>query len=287
MKKLLNEPLVHFIVLGGLLFLIYGLVNGHESSPEDNTIYIADTDIERLVQAYQKNWNALPDSLTLRNLLKEDIKSEIFYREALRMQLDHNDEIIRRRLKQKYEFLIKDLSDMQQPTTKILEDFYEKHANSYQSPPRLSFGQVYFSPDKRKYPKADAAKLLNTIQNQTDVNQLKGLGDNFHLQHYYANRTFESVWQLFGRDFADSLFAIKKTGWAATPITSGYGEHLVLITSFKKSEQLPFEAVKDKVMQDWKAYQLKQYNEQLFDNLQMEYDIVYDLDKWKNIVQWK
>ena len=285
MKKILAEPLVHFILLGGLLFIIYGFLNRNEDNPEEDTIYIEDTDIERLVQAYRQNWNTLPDSITLHNLLQEEIKSEIFYREALRMQLDHNDEIIRRRLKQKYEFLIKDLSDMQQPTEEILRTFYKEHPNNYKSANKISFGQIYFSPDTRDNPKADAELLLPSIQDKTDVTQFKGFGDNFHLQAYYADRDFEAIWQLFGRDFAEAVFKLPQIGWATTPITSGYGQHLVYITDIKQSEVLPFDQIKANVEQDWKSNQLNQYNEQLFKNLQQEYKVVYDLDKWKKIME--
>jgi len=90
-----------------------------------NFIQMDNSDIERLKKAYQQNWSTAPDSASLAKLVEEEVKAEVFYREALRMQLDHNDEIIRRRLKQKYEFLVKDLADSQQPTLEELKRFYE------------------------------------------------------------------------------------------------------------------------------------------------------------------
>ena len=109
MSRLIREPLVHFLLIGGGLFILYSFLHPEENRLDNNTILIVDSDVDRLIKAYQQNWNTRPDSSTLQKLLEEEIKSEIFYREALRMQLDHNDEIIRRRLKQKYEFLVKDL----------------------------------------------------------------------------------------------------------------------------------------------------------------------------------
>ncbi len=283
MSQLLREPLVHFLLLGAGLFLLYGFLNQKEESLESNTIYIEESDIERLVKTYRQNWNVLPDSSTLQNLINEEIKSEIFYREALKMKLDHNDEIIRRRLKQKYEFLVKDLADTQQPTTEALRTFYQENTALYKAPAKISFSQIYFSPDKRKKPWEDASKLLEQlIIQKTQPKELKGLGDHFHLQQYFAARDYNDTRQLFGQDFAKKLFQIKKIGWAA-PIQSGYGIHLVHIASTQKAQIKPFEAVEAKVAEDWKLAQRQFYNERLYQNLLKQYEVKYNSSNWEKI----
>lgn len=281
MKKLLREPLVHFLLIGGALFLLYSFLNPNQEQLDNNIIKIEDSDVERLIKAYQQNWNSPPDSSTLKSLLEDEIKSEVFYREAIAMQLDHNDEIIRRRLKQKYEFLVKDLADSQQPTETELQDFYKENAHFYKEPNKLSFSQIYFSPDQRTQPLKDAQGVLNQlIKKENDSASLKKFGDSFHLQTYFAERDYNDVRQLFGQDFAKAIFGVVKEGWAA-PIQSGYGIHLVNITDIQNEQLRPFAAVKDRVVADWKIAQQRLYNEQLYENLLKKYEVEYDLSKWE------
>jgi len=280
MKKLWREPLLHFLLIGGGLFFLYSFLNPSEEQIANNVIKIDDSDVERLIKAYEQNWSSPPDSATLKSLLKEEIKAEVFYREALRMQLDHNDEIIRRRLKQKYEFLVKDLADSQQPNEETLRAFYKEKAEFYKEPTKLSFSQVYFSPDKRQQPLADAQGVLKQVMSQPEGKvEVKQLGDNFHLQNYFAERDYNDVRQLFGQDFAKAIFGLEKEGWTQ-PIQSGYGVHLVNITTIQNELIKPYEEVKDNVLADWKIAQQSLYNEQLYENLLQKYEVDYDLGKW-------
>lgn len=280
MQKILKEPLFHFLLIGGGLFFLYSFLNPSAEQLENKVIRIEESDVQRLIKAYEQNWSAPPDSATLKSLLKEEIKAEVFYREALRMQLDHNDEIIRRRLKQKYEFLVKDLADSQQPSDKELQAFYEKNGSLYQEPTKYSFAQIYFSPDKRKRPLDDAQSILNQLRNSKEKEtDIKKLGDSFHLQQYFAERDYNDVRQLFGQDFSKALFVQKAIGWTP-PIRSGYGIHLVNITAIQNESVRPFDQVKDKVVADWKIGQQQLYNEQLYKNLLEKYEVDYDLEKW-------
>jgi len=280
MQKLLREPLTHFLLIGAGLFFLYSFLNPIEEQIDNNVIRIEESDVQRLMKAYEQNWNALPDSATLKSLLKEEIKAEVFYREALRMQLDHNDEIIRRRLKQKYEFLVKDLADSQQPNDAELTTFYNENPALYKEATKLSFSQIYFSPDKRENPRGDALTLLNRlIQQKEKADNLKGLGDAFHLQQYFAERDYNDVRQLFGQDFAKAIFTLDKEGWV-DPIVSGYGIHLVNITAIQDESIKPFDEVKNKVIGDWKIAKQQLYNEQLYENLLKKYEVEYDLEKW-------
>ena len=283
MKNLLKEPLLHFLLIGGGLFFLYSFLNPNEEQIANNVIKIEESDVDRLVKAYEQNWSSPPDKETLKSLLTEEIKSEVFYREALRMQLDHNDEIIRRRLKQKYEFLVKDLADSQQPNEAALKAFYEEKSELYKEPTKLSFSQIYFSPDKRQQPLADAQGILQQVLSQPAKEiEPKQLSDNFHLQNYFADRDYNDVRQLFGQDFAKAIFSLEKEGWSS-PIQSGYGIHLVNITTIQNELIKPYEVVKENVLADWKIAQQGLYNEQLYENLLQKYEVEYDLGKWKEL----
>jgi len=252
MKNLLKEPLLHFLLIGGGLFFLYSFLNPNEEQIANNVIKIEESDVDRLVKAYEQNWSTPPDKETLKSLLTEEIKSEVFYREALRMQLDHNDEIIRRRLKQKYEFLVKDLADSQQPNEAALKAFYEEKSELYKEPTKLSFSQIYFSPDKRQQPLADAQGVLQQVLSQpTKEVAPKQLSDNFHLQNYFADRDYNDVRQLFGQDFAKAIFSLEKEGWSS-PVQSGYGIHLVNITTIQNELIKPYQETTRYWVQVWR-----------------------------------
>ncbi len=284
MKKIIEEPLVHFLLLGGLIFVLYGFLNRNNENPAGNTIIIQDSDVLRLTKAYQQSWNKTPDAATLKDLIDNEVESEMLYREALRLNLDHNDEIIRRRLKQKYEFLVKDLSISSPPTDAELKQFYKENPSNYQSSERLTFHQIYFSPDLRSNPLEDAKAFYEQIKSKSiEVIEASKNGDAFHLQHYYSNRDFASTRQVFGKDFANAIFENPKMGWL-TPVVSGYGIHLVYISNITKGEVIDFEIVKEQVLQGWQQAKLAIYNKNLLDNLTKQYEIVYDLNEYEKLV---
>ena len=276
-SQLIKEPLLHFLLLGGALFLLYSFLNKDEERPEDFTIHITQSDIDRLTSAYEKNWSTSPDSATLDLLIKDEIKTEMLYREALRMNLDHNDEIIRRRLKQKYEFLVKDLVSLEQASVTTFETYYKENIDRYNSPKKISFSQIYFSPDKRADPLQAAETMYQQIKAQSLPSDLKGYGDNFHLPAYFANKDVGDIRQALGKQFADAIFTIKNIGWNV-PIRSGYGAHLIWIHSINDSTVLPFSQVKAQVAQDWEQEQQTRYNDQLYKNLSEQYEVTYSFE---------
>ena len=105
-KKIITEPLFHFFLIGLAIFGLYNFVNPASEDTSNRTIHIDKNVINRLSQVYEQNWKKPPDSTQLQQLIALEVKMEIFYREALRMNLEHSDEIVRRRLSQKYEFLM-------------------------------------------------------------------------------------------------------------------------------------------------------------------------------------
>lgn len=273
MNKFLKEPLVHFLLIGACLFVLYAWVQPDQMG-EKETILITDYELDRLVKAYEKNWNRKPDSLSLERLLEEHIRSEVFYREALAMNLEHNDEIIKRRLRQKYEFLVKDLSEQNVPNSAELQAFYQANLQQYQSDRKVSFSQAYFSPDRRPNPKEDAGMVWEKLKGK-EAETLKSYGDDFHLQDYYAKRTYRDLVQNYGKTFTDTLFAKKTLGWQ-TPIESGYGYHLIYLSDIEEAKTLDFEQVKNRVLEDWKNSELENFNEELYQGLKKKYEVVHE-----------
>src|SRR5688572_33276496 len=148
MKKLFREPLVHFCVLGAVIFALNAW---REKTPETPAARIEVTAvvIERLRVGFERQFGQAPDAEELRGLVTAHIREEVLCREALALGLDRDDTIVRRRMAQKMEFLTDDLASAAEPENAEVRAFFEKNAARYVKPARVTFRHIYFSRDKR------------------------------------------------------------------------------------------------------------------------------------------
>ncbi len=147
---LLREPLLHFVVLGALVFGLYGWVdNPAASTAASGQIAVTAPVIASLTTDWQRQWGRVPNAQELQTLIDQYLRDEIFYQEALALGMDRNDIIVRRRLIQKVEFLAEDVSALREPEDDELQAYLAEHGDRYQVPGQVSFTQVYFSRELR------------------------------------------------------------------------------------------------------------------------------------------
>ncbi len=262
MRSIIKEPFFHFIVLGGLIFILYGWLNKDTQHPDGYDITITPDQQVRMAVQYQKNFGELPDSTIMQNLIAEEIKNEIFYREALRLGLDADDEIIRRRLKQKYEFIQMDNLSDKAPSETALKTYFEKNQQSYRTPLRYSFEHHYFSPDKRKSPKNDAHIFIDQ----------GGSADPFHIPSPLSNQDLNDIRNAFGFQFSEEIQSLLSNSELAI-LESGFGIHVVKVHSLSSPVQKSYEEVKSQVYQDYVNQSRKIQNDGVYKNLLSKYDI--------------
>jgi len=269
MKKILKEPFFHFILLGVTLFILYGLVN--DKTNAKNTILINDFDINSIIASWEMQWKRQPTEKELQNLIALKIKQEIFYQEALKMNLDHNDEIIKRRLAQKMQFLSDDIASLKEPTEDELQEYYKDHANKYLTPISYSLYQIIFSPDKRTDNRKDALETLKQFPNAT-FPEMKNWGDQLPFSYYFEEVTANELGLQLGSKFPEALLNREINKWIG-PIPSGFGYHLVYIT--KKTEPyLPdFDVRKRDVIRDFEYDKQQEFNELIYRELKKKYNI--------------
>ncbi len=111
MKFFLREPLVHFLLIGATLFLIFAIFDD-PAGPQSSRIVITDGQIEYLQASFARTRQHTPTEQELRGLIDDYVREEIFYREALALGLDKDDTVIRRRLRQKLELMSDDLAGL-------------------------------------------------------------------------------------------------------------------------------------------------------------------------------
>ena len=226
--KLLREPLVHFFLLGAGIFLLSALVSeSGENRPGE--IVVTPGQVERLAETWQRTWQRPPTRAELEGLVEEHIREEILYREAIAMGLDRDDTIIRRRLRQKMEFLPQDLVERAEPTEAELRSYLREHAEAFQVEPRVSFQQVYLDLEHRgAAAEADARKLLTDLNDHSEPVEPAVFGDRILVPHDFRSLSESEVARMFGQEFTSQLSKVEPGGWTG-PVISGYGLHLVRV----------------------------------------------------------
>lgn len=276
--KLLREPLFHFVVLGAALFLVYTATSDRLSDDSARKIVITRAEIDFLSDGFERQWRRPPSPDELQGLIKARLREEVLYREALVLGMDENDQIVRRRMAQKMDFLSQDLALLADPTEQQLRTFYEENKDQYRAPPRLSFSHVYFSTDSRgAEAEEDARRLLTELRTMTPPpERAPDRGDRFMLRDKYTLRAPMEIGQDFGAEFAESLFELEP-GWQG-PVYSAYGVHLIHVGERAESRVPEFEELRTRVGVDFNRMRRTRAKEALFEGLLQQYEVTIATD---------
>jgi len=281
-KKLLNEPLLHFLVVGAALFLLFGAFGNDED--RDYTIVVDDSDIDLLINRWETQWKRFPTQDELQSLFDKFLQEEVYYREALNMSLDHNDEIIRRRMSQKMEFLTKDLAEMTEPDDEALGSYFNERIDKYRFSPIVTFAHTYFSTDTRDDALGDASKMLHSVMGSIPNPDLfEGTGDRISLPTYFEKSDYTYLVRQMGDQFANTVMQNETPGWLEKPVESGYGIHLVYVFEFIDGRTPDLDEVRQKVVQDYKFDLSQDYNISMFKSLVEKYDVVLDFKEYSTL----
>ena len=275
--KLLREPLLHFMFIGAAIYLLYGVFAEPVPEGDDKTIVVSAGEIEWMQTSWQKRWNRPPTAAEFDGLIQQYIKETVLYREALTMGLNQHDQVIRRRLAQKLEFLAKDLVALTPPTDEELLAYFDLHQAHYQEPALYTFTQVFIDPDKRgdaTLEDAEAIKAKLIAQGDT-IEDPGALGDDFMLQNYYPEKDPVEIQKLFGSGFAESLVELSPGQWHG-PVLSGYGTHLVYVSNISEPPAPDFAALRERVVQDWTTDRGEELNNQFYASLREQYTVVIE-----------
>ncbi|MFO1207043.1 MAG: hypothetical protein U1E63_15200 [Burkholderiales bacterium] len=225
MKRLLREPLVRLLLIGAVLFGLYSYTQGGRTAPAaSKEIRLTVDELSQLALLYQSQWRRPPTPDDLGQMVQNRIQQEILYREALALGLDRDDEIVKRRMAQKMQFLAEDVGAAREPTTAELKAWFDEHSSLFAQPPRLGFRHLYFSPDRRgERARDDAQQALAVLAGQPEGSKLAAsIADPFMFQEYYRDRAPEYLAKEFGPQFALALTRLVPGSWQG-PIPSGFG----------------------------------------------------------------
>jgi len=252
-KRLLQEPLLQFLLVGVALFAGYSYQqrgDSAEASPRE--IRLTFDDLAQLELLFESQWQrpATPDEFG--RLVENKVREEVLYREAIAMGLDKDDTIVKRRMAQKMQFLAEDVAAANEPTTDELRAWFGEHPDLFALPGRVSFRHLYFSWDGRgEAARDDAAKALSELAGEPPGSErAASLADPFMFQDYYGDRSSEEIAREFGPAFAQAVAKLAPGSWQG-PLESGYGWHLVFVENAVPGRTPAFEEVEPDVKTAW------------------------------------
>jgi parvulin-like peptidyl-prolyl isomerase len=271
-RRLLSEPLLHFLLIGVALLMLYGALNrGRSDAPRD--IVVTEARVEALADSFATVWMRPPTPEEVKGLVDDYVAEEIYYREAIAMGLDQDDTVIRRRLRQKMEFISEDAAAAAEPTDAELQAYLAAHPEKFLEPAELTFVQVYFSTEKRgDQARSAAERLLAELQAGRGPAALADAGDPTLLPSDMQSASPQVIANAFGSDFAAQVVEAPVGQWTG-PLQSGFGLHLVRVDDRKADAMPAFEQIRPIVLREWQSEQRKQSNKAFLDSLRAKYDI--------------
>ena len=264
MRGVLREPLVHFLLGGALILMLFAVFNDTPQRPSDTLLEITDQDVDRLVARFEATWRRPPTEQELSHLVDLLVRQEVLVREALALGLDQGDEIVRQRLVQKMTFLTEGSIAALDATDDVLEAHMVAHRDRFQQPASAAFVQ-YLLRDG-----VDFDEAVTLLAENGDIEAIAAptlLPDRFPLTpQTVIDRTF-------GAGFFDALADVEPGVWSGG-IQSSYGRHVVYVDRFEPARFPDLEEVRDAVEQDWRTLRQSELVQERIDALLSNYQIV-------------
>jgi len=275
LKKILREPLLHFLLLGAAIFVAYSSV-ATLNSAEPGKIVITQGQLASMMETFTLVRQRPPTRDEWEGLIRARVREEVYYREALALGLDKDDLIIRRRLQQKMQFISDDIGVQAPPTDADLNAYLKAHPDKFRVEQQITFRQLYLDAAKHGVNLArDATQLLAKLNQAGGDASFAAVGDPFPLGNTFTAVPAGEVANQFGEKFVANLSELQ-TGYWEGPVESGYGMHLVVISERTKDRLPALAEVRDAVRREWEEARRKEANEKFYQTLLKHYTVTIE-----------
>lgn len=273
MKFWLKEPLFHFLLIGTGIFFLYGWIAGVDEF-RTNEIKVTSAKQKNLALTFSRTWQRPPTQTELDGLIRDFIQEEIAYREGLVMQLDADDVVIRRRLRQKLEIFAKDIVSQSPPSNEQLQDYLDENSSDYLIQPLYTFRHVLFRvDDDAAQGRENALSVLQSLRNgNADAEKA---GDSSLLRSSFSRARSAEVDATFGAGFAEQLEGLQPGEWHG-PVRSGIGLHLVFVDERVDARMPALDEIRGAVIRDLQAANYSKAIALLYERLAQKYTITID-----------
>ena len=266
LKRVAKEPLFQFLVIGAALFIVFEAVDDSPAPVDPDSISIGEAEVNALSDTFQRTWRRPPNETELAALVEDRIREEVFVREAVGLGLDQNDAVIRRRLRQKMEFLTSSLVEAMEPADATIREYFEAHREDFKRPGRVAFRQVFLGENPGD---AEIGQAIEALRSGSDP---ATVGVRSLIPPDLPQSPEPAVDGTFGRGFFQKLAELPDRQWAG-PVTSGYGAHLVFITGREPATVPPLDEIRENVVRAWREEMQKDLLEEQYQKLRTRYDV--------------
>ena len=233
----LREPLLHFVVIGAVLFAVDHYLIGQADDPR--TIVVGTEVDDEARQVFKASRNRLPNAEELAALRRVWLDNEVLYREGLALQVDKGDTAIRERVIFKALSVIDANVKLPPVDDKVLRAWFDAHHAKYDEPARFDFHEAVLSGDQTEGTVRAFAEALN---NGTPGDAGAGL-------RVFKDRPRSNLVDSYGPDFVRALEDARPHRWLALPTAQGW--RAVQLESMTPAKPAVFEALRGVVLQDW------------------------------------
>ena len=269
LKTIFFEPLVHFLLLGSLIYLYYASVSESSSSVLKEKITISSHEQAQIKKEYKEQYDKEISEVELLAFIQKMYKEKVLLSEAYLLALQKDDALIKEQLLKKMKFILHKSAKYKEPTEEELFEYYKKNIHEYSVVKELSFSNVYFSSND-----AEKLKEMYELLILTDVNssQAAYFGESLKDINYRDNVSYEELKDEFGKYFASKVFTLKSGVWHRA-IHSKLGKHLVYVREKKVGSAYPFDEVQDRVYRDFLAQREAEIVKSAYDDILLNYSL--------------
>lgn len=274
-SAIIHEPLLQFLLIGGLLFLI-----AHFTAPptvdQSHLIQVSAEEQSVLIAGFERENSRLPEAGELQDLVDDYVRTEICYREAITLGLDRDDMLIRDHLRAKYELLLDDGTQPPEADEAELQLFLLENQSVYRTEDALSFMQIYLDPEERgAETELDARLLLEQLSGQEDPGTVQALSDPGPLPPQLPLVALSEVGWQFDTGFAEAIDELEVGIWQG-PLQSSYGWHLVFVRERQPGRDLTLAEIREDVERDWVDAQLQARLDQRLAGISSAYTVIIE-----------
>ncbi len=262
---LLREPLVHFLVLGALVFVAMA---GRAPDLGERRIIVDEPVVAGLVNHHVRAFRRPPTAEELDGLIRDHVRGEVYYREALRLGLDTDDEVVKKRLRNKMLAIAGAEAEAAQPSDAELQALLDANPARYAAPPRYRLEQIYLGPDAPALRAAAAAEIGRIPKGARPGIMTQPLP----LPGHFDDASQTDLAEQLGDDFATALARLPVGTWMG-PVVSGFGLHLVRIDQRVQPPPPRLADVRQRLENDWRSSAIRKAQDAHLQQLLDSYDV--------------
>jgi hypothetical protein len=267
-RTLLGEPMLHFLVIGIALFAAYQWMAPVDS--DGRRIVITQGVVDDLVTQHVAAKGREPNFTELNHLIESYVRDEILYREGVKLGLDRDDIVVKRRVRQKIELIDEEDASTRTPTDADLTSYLAANPARFVRPAILTFEQVLLEQSAAGPGVVHAVAVTHqALRNGADPAEL---GKPTLLPHRMTRTPADLVARDFGPSFAAALEKVPVREWVG-PIDSSFGAHYVRVSYRTPAVAPQLAAVRDHVVREWENERRRRARNDAYAKMRGGYEI--------------